>query len=118
MGRSQSKYLTVNLHYGGTFDIDSEGSAYLGGETITFDYVDCTTMTLNDFKSIAEREGISKPMRVNAALIEENERVKFHSAMTMKRHVQAQHLLVETVLLAEKRDPRHQDDRQIIDLAL
>ncbi|CAA0833179.1 Unknown protein [Striga hermonthica] len=76
--------MTVSFHYGGTFYIEVQGSAYLGGETITFDYVDYTIVTLDDFKSIAESKGISKPLRgenegageasnVNVDVREENE---------------------------------------------
>ncbi|GER43585.1 hypothetical protein STAS_20443 [Striga asiatica] len=62
---STSKFFTVTLEFGGKFDIGKKYSAYLGGSTILFDYVDYETVTLADFKSVAEFKGCKNPMRLH-----------------------------------------------------
>ncbi|GER54625.1 midasin, partial [Striga asiatica] len=62
---STSKFFTVTLEFGGKFDIGKKYSAYLGGSTIMFDYVDYERVTLADFKSVAEFKGCKNPMRLH-----------------------------------------------------
>ncbi|GER54926.1 lipid-transfer protein, partial [Striga asiatica] len=62
---STSKFFTVTLEFGGKFDIGKKYSAYLGGSTIMFDYVDYERVTLADFKSVAEFIGCKNPMRLH-----------------------------------------------------
>ncbi|GER41392.1 hypothetical protein STAS_18099, partial [Striga asiatica] len=62
---STSKFFTVTLEFGGKFDIGKKYSAYLGGSTILFDYVDYERVTLADFKSVAEFKGCKNPMRLH-----------------------------------------------------
>ncbi|GER43964.1 midasin [Striga asiatica] len=62
---STSKFFTVTLEFGGKFDIGKKYSAYLGGSTILFDYVDYEMVTLADFKSVAEFKGCKNPMRLH-----------------------------------------------------
>ncbi|GER27855.1 UDP-3-O-acylglucosamine N-acyltransferase [Striga asiatica] len=57
-----NSFFTVAIHYGGFFDIGPKYSAYLGGESMVFDYVDKNEISLSDVKGLARIKGCPNPI--------------------------------------------------------